>query len=359
VRIGIAGAAGTHTPASTKRRNLHGLTFGDPVPALAERTRALRAAGAELVVAVLHDGARCERDRPAACAGSGLDVARQVADRPDAERPDVFVMGHAHVNLDLRVDGMPVVEAASHGRAIALVEVPLTGAAGRRPAWSELRAVPGDSLAERDPAVDSIVRTAIERVRARLERPVTTLAESMPRRGSQYGLGNLVADAVRVAGNGDVGIWNNGGMRADLPAGALTYGGVHELVPFGNRLVRVRLRGHELAAAAERWVRGNGPDVHVSGLTVEYDAARPAGARVSRLVTADGRPLDPNRIYTLVINDFMADGGDGVAPDRYLSQELLPIRDIDAVSAHLRRQPQPVRAPSDVRIRAVGAGASR
>jgi 2',3'-cyclic-nucleotide 2'-phosphodiesterase (5'-nucleotidase family) len=50
----------------------------------------------------------------------------------------------------------------------------------------------------------------------------------------------------------------------------------------------------------------------VSGLTVSYDPAKPAGGRVVA-VTVGGAPLDPAKTYTLATNDYMAGGGDGYA----------------------------------------------
>jgi 2',3'-cyclic-nucleotide 2'-phosphodiesterase (5'-nucleotidase family) len=346
VRIGIVGTAGTHTPNTTKLRNVRGLRFADPAPVISERVRALRAAGAQVVVSVIHDGARCERDRPAQCQGEGLEVAARLT-----ARPDLFVMGHAHVNLTTTVNGMPVVEPTSNGRAIVVVDLPLEGGA---PVVS-VRPVDGAQVAGADPVVDSVVRAASARVATRMAAPVAQVAEALPRRGPQHALGQLLADAARVQGNGDFAAWNNGGIRADVAAGTLTYGGVHEVTPFGNVLARVTLRGRDLAAAAERWVWSGSPGVHVSGLTIDYDPARPRGERVVAVRDARGAPLDPARVYTLIVNDFMLDDPEGTATARAIAQEVLPIRDIDMFAAYLRRLPQPVRGDDAPRIRPTGA----
>jgi 5'-nucleotidase len=297
-------------------------------------------------VSVIHDGARCERDRPAQCQGEGLEVAGRLT-----ARPDLFVMGHAHVNLTTTVNGMPVVEPASNGRAIVVVDLPLEGGT---PVVS-VRPVDGAQVAGADPVVDSVVRAASARVAARMAAPVAQLAEALPRRGTQYALGQLLADAARVQGNGDFAAWNNGGIRADAAAGTLTYGGVHEVTPFGNVLARVTLRGRDLVAAAERWVWSGSPGVHVSGLTIDYDPARPRGERVVAVRDARGAPLDPARVYTLIVNDFMLDDPEGTATARAIAQEVLPIRDIDMFAAYLRRLPQPVRGDDAPRIRPTGA----
>ena len=350
MRIGIVGAAGTHTATSTKRRNVADLRFLPPAPLISERVRALRAAGANVVIALIHDGARCERDRPSSCAGSGIEIARALTDRPD-----LFVMGHSHVNIDLRIDGMPVVEATSSGRGIVIVDIPAGGGAAR----SEIRDVVADSVALTDAGVDSIVRRAIARVRSRLDRPVATIAVPLVRQGSQYGLGNLIADAARTVGNSDFAVWNNSGIRAGLNAGPLLYGGVHEVSPFGNSLVRARLRGRDLRKTAEAWVKGGRIDAHISGLTVEFDSARADGARVTRLLTTGGAPIVDSRIYTLVMSDYMIEDADGFRPPNLIATEYLTVRDIDSLARHLQRLPQPVRAPTEPRIRLVEPPAVR
>jgi 5'-nucleotidase/UDP-sugar diphosphatase len=51
--------------------------------------------------------------------------------------------------------------------------------------------------------------------------------------------------------------------------------------------------------------------VQFSGLKVWYDANQPAGKRVTRVTLPDNTPLEAASPYRVVINDFMAGGGDG------------------------------------------------
>ncbi len=349
VKIGIVGAAGAHTAGSTKARNIRDLVFLDPAPLLSERVRALRAAGAAVVIGVIHDGARCERERPTVCRGDGLEVAEQLTDRPD-----VLVLGHSHVNLVTSVRGMPVVEAASSGRGIAVVDLPLDGAEAR----GFTRDVFGDSIAGADSVVDAVVNAAVANVRARVERQVAVIAEPLRRRGGQYALGNLIADAARRVANTDFAVWNNGGIRADLEAGPLSFGGVHEVLPFGNVLVRLRMTGREVARYMERALLRGGPDAHVSGMLVDFDSTAVAGRRVRHVRMANGRLIRPTQIYTMVINDFMFE-----EPDQtYLtsrSHQILSTRDVDLLAQYLRSLPQPVRASEEARIRPVAPGRVR
>ena len=351
VKVGIVGAAGTHTPGTASIRKVAGLSFLDPVPVFTERMRALRAAGAEVIVAVIHDGGRCERDQPTVCTGSGIDVGRKLA-ALGKERPDVYVMGHAHVNLALDFDGMPAVEPTSSGRAVVVVDVPVGGGAAR----TQIRNVPGDVIAGADPAVDSIVRTAVARVEVKVREPVATLATAFRNAGAQNAVGNALTDAARTIGNADMALWNNGGLRASLDSGALAFGGVHEVTPFGNTLVLVRMRGDDLFRLFDRGIGSRGAGIHVSGVQVLFDAARPQGQRVVQLLDPAGAPIDRARIYRVILNNFMVEDEYRDVLRAAVSTEYLPIRDSDAFAAYLRRQPQPVRPDLSARVRPITPG---
>ena len=346
VRIGIVGAASQQTSQTAKARNVRGLTFLDPAPLISERVRALRAAGAQIVIGVIHDGARCEREQPTVCRGGGLTVTEKLTDRPD-----LFVMGHAHVNIMTRVKDMPVVEAASNGRAIAVVDLPLDGGV----ATMSIREVFGDSIAGMDPRIDSIVNAAVAKVSTRMSRPVATIAEPMLRRGRQHALGNLVTDAARVMSKSDISVWNSDGIRADLAAGPLNYGGVHEISPFGNVLVRLRMTGANVSRYLERWLLSGAPTAHISGATVDYDSTAAKGARVRRVSWLNGMQINPTRIYTVVINDYMLDEPEGAPYRTVLSYKVLPLRDIDSLARYLATLPQPVHGSSEARFRPIPA----
>lgn len=149
---------------------------------------------------MVHDGGRCERDRPTVCEGEGIALGKRVA-ALGAERPDAYIMGHAHVNLTFDFEGMPAVEPTSSGRGIVIIDLPIGGGAAR----TEIRPVRGDAIEGAEASVDSIVRVATARSEAKEQQPVATIASDLRRRGNQYPLGNLIADAARTMGAGDVG----------------------------------------------------------------------------------------------------------------------------------------------------------
>lgn len=345
LRIGIIGAASQFTPSNTKRRFIKGLQFLDAAPIVSARIKAMRAQRLDAVIVTIHEGARCTVGLSDGCEGSGIDFVRKLTEKPDA-----VVLGHAHTNMVLTINGIPSVQVSSNGRGIGVIDIPLSA---RSTAVPTVRDVIGDSLPI-DPVLDTIVKNAVKRVESRLVQPVATIKDPMLRRGEQYGLGNLIADALRTMGNGDFGAWNNGGIRTDVQAGPINFGGVHEITPFANSLAKVSMRGRNLREYLEGFVRGRNPDAHVSGMTIEYDASKQPGQRITSVKTTDGQELDADKVYTLVINDYMLDELEASKPQLMLSSEVLPIVDAPAIAEYLKRLPQPVVAPLEVRIRQAG-----
>jgi 5'-nucleotidase len=114
---------------------------------------------------------------------------------------------------------------------------------------------------------------------------------------------------------------NGGSIRADelIRPGPLTNRNVLSILPFKNRVVKIELDGATLRQALEHGVARSAEDAEpgrfpqVSGIKFSFDATRPAGSRIVDL-TVNGKPLDPQKKYTLATGDYLAiDGGDGYA----------------------------------------------
>src|ERR1035437_473856 len=331
VKIGIVGIATTLTPSTTKASNVEGLRFDDPVATVNAHARSLRARGADLVIVVDHDGGFCNRE--AGCRGEIFDLAQRVTEPVDA-----IVSGHTHALVTTVVKGIAIVQALSSGRAIGVIDLPV-GRAARAETREEVRMVKTDSITA-DPAIQAMLSVA-----PIVARPIATVAADMPRRGDQYALGNLIADAQRAAARADVAVMNNGGIRADLRAGPVSYGSLFEIQPFANMLMRVTVRGADLRAYLESFVARGAPRVHVSGVIVQYDLKRAAGARIVSAAIG-GAPLDDARQYTVAFTDFLATGGDGLGlANAALKQETLGVVDLDALIAFARSLPGGVIKP--------------
>jgi 2',3'-cyclic-nucleotide 2'-phosphodiesterase (5'-nucleotidase family) len=128
-----------------------------------------------------------------------------------------------------------------------------------------------------------------------------------------------------------------------------------ELQPFGNTLYRITVSGAALRAYLERLVARNDPRYHVSGVTLTYDPAAAPGNRLRSATLADGHPIDPAEQYRIVLNNFMAEGGEGLGLSAgAIRSEHLSTIDLDALVTYLKTLPQPVRAPNEARIRVEG-----
>jgi len=96
---------------------------------------------------------------------------------------------------------------------------------------------------------------------------------------------------------------------------------------------------------------GNAVDDHVSGLTIKYDPSKPKGSRLVSAAMADGAPLSDAKSYNVIVNDFLATGGEGYnAGGRASVSKPLNIVDLDALIDYLKQLPEPIAAPTGARI---------
>lgn len=149
-------------------------------------------------------------------------------------------------------------------------------------------------------------------------------------RVTETNLGDLCADAYRAMSGADVAIVNGGGVRADIPAGDITYGQIIAVHPFGNEMCVVECTGQEILDALElgcsKLPAESGGFLHVSGMTYTVDLnvestvkldengmfVSVEGDRRVKDVTIGGEPLDPDKTYTLASHNYkLKDCGDG------------------------------------------------
>ncbi len=339
LKIAVVGYSTEETPSTTRPSNVADFDFFPGAERLDASIAAARRANPDYVIVVAHAGAFC--DRSGTCRGEVVDLARALSNKPD-----LIVSGHTHSLIQTTVNGIPIVQARSNGTALGTVD--FVDSAGVRVARIRVETVWADRESP-DTAVASVVASYVRRTEPLTARAIATLAAPLTRQGDQYPLGNLIADAYRAAARADVAIVNNGGIRADLPAGTVTWGQLFEVVPFQNFVVRLRVSGAVLKAALEHAVGAAEARAHVSGVTVRVTTSNPPGERVTAVRLADGRALLDTSSYTLAVPDFMAAGGSGYAMLR-VPAENTGVVDLDALVEYLRKLPQPVRPPDDVRV---------
>lgn len=342
LKVALIGYASILTSSTTRPDNVAGLRFDggaaivDSLVGVARRDSA-----ADVVILLAHDGGFCGqggRD----CHGEVFDLANALT-----VKPDLIVSGHTHSLVNAVANGIPIVQARSNGTALGIVD--FVAAPGGRTARVRVETVwAGRERA--DTAVARLVDGYRRATDSLTSRPVATLASALRRGGDQYPLGNLLADAYRAAAGADAAIVNNGGIRADLDSGVVSWGALFEVVPFQNFVTRVTLTGRELRAALEHAVGSQDAAAHVSGVRLTASRGAPEGQRLTALAFANGRPVRDEGRYTLAVPDYLAAGGSGYAMLRGRPAVNVGVTDLDAVIAYLRRQPQPVRAPAEARI---------
>ncbi len=106
-------------------------------------------------------------------------------------------------------------------------------------------------------------------------------------------------------GNCDLAIMNVDGHRAALPKGIITLENMYEVYSFDNKLVILKLKGSDLTKIFESYIRiggaGISSNVRLVGIGKELKSA-----------LVNGRPVYPDKEYTIVTLDYLAEGNDGM-----------------------------------------------
>jgi 5'-nucleotidase len=364
IKVGFVGLLTRETPSIVRAAWFAGLAVDELAPALEHEARALRAAGAELVVAVAHAGADCKDVSVptdlSSCGPSAeiFDVARALP----AGTVDAIFGGHTHAAVAQIVNGVPIVEAYARGRAFSRIDITLDGAT-HHPLSSKvfpphdlcpkladggdcpLSDYEGQAVVE-DPAVLAAIQPALEKADQVRNTPLgTTLSEPIVgEHDRESPLGNLFADLLREALKGaDGSIINGGTLRGDLPAGALNYGQLFEAMPFDNTLAGIRVTGAQLKTLlAKHLSRDAHGLVSVSGFRVSARCGR-TGLEIT-LTRNNGRPVSDRETLLLATSDYLATGGDdlvtplNLAPDRIQIDATTSFR--DALAHSLKRHPR-------------------
>ncbi len=127
-------------------------------------------------------------------------------------------------------------------------------------------------------------------------------------RAKPASMGVLIGRALIDKTKADFAVVNAGGVRDSFAAGKLTYKDVLKVQPFGNTTVTVDLTGTEVMAylnAAAKMSVGSGAFAQFAGIDLVITGGTVTSANFR------GAPVDPAKTYRMVINNFVAAGGDG------------------------------------------------
>jgi 5'-nucleotidase len=283
-------------------KNREGIEFLDPFATAERYLPVLESEGAEVIIALTHLEF-----------GDDVRLARRFP------RIDLILGGHEHFAITTHVERALITKPGSDARNVSRIDVsrPSGDAAIER----HFELVPiVDGMAE-DPATVEVVAKWESRLDNELAvkvgttgEPLNAVAEAV--RSGESNLGNLFADAMRQETGAEIAILNGGSIRSNriYPAGDLTRRDLVAMHPFGGIACEVEVSGATIGAALEngfsRLGESAGRFPQVGGIEVEVDSERPAGERLAA-ATVGGEPLDPERLYTVAITDYMLEGGDG------------------------------------------------
>ncbi|MDC8757124.1 bifunctional metallophosphatase/5'-nucleotidase [Janthinobacterium fluminis] len=354
IKIAFIGAVLKGTASVVLASGIAGLEFGDEADAVNRVLPELRAQGVGVFVVLLHQGGHSSEpfDQPdcSTLKGPIVDVVERL--HPSIS---VVVSGHSHTGYTCRVDGRLVTQADMGGHMLSRIKLSVDPDSKRVLAASARNIVMTQGTYPEDPVMSEYLNAVRERSAAALARPVARLAvASVGREKSAAGetaLGNLVADATLAAGQAagaQIAFMNNGGLRKDLEAGAdlvSTTGQTQMVLPFGNTLVVMTLTGAQIRALLEQQWGQDGADLHgvlqvSDGFQYRWDGRRPQGQRVlPGSVRLKGAPLDDAKPYRVVVNNFLAEGGDNFPVFAEGTQRVRThIRDTDALADYLGKR---------------------
>jgi 5'-nucleotidase len=376
IRIGLIGATTAETPNTTLPPYVSGLDFLPIARGLRRGITEARKLGAEVIIAVVHAGTDCKRfDNPMDSSSCDLHDELPVALQALGDSSlDAVVAGHTHGHVAHFMYGMPVIESGAHGLEFGRVTLYLDPTThrvirdrtqiaqpqsfcrevvhGTQQCNARVAAVSAEPVVETarylgkavmpDPRMSKLLSDYRHTVQVEQARVIARIDE--PIRRAPFGesaLGDLITDCMLAATrrdpqipDADFAIENSGGIRADILAGPLTFGALYEVLPFDNVLVTASLTGAQVQRIFDLALTESSRIFQVSGLRVTYSSVRSQDAappdiqdsstrayRVARVEFIDGKPLVLDRTYTIVWNDFLASGGNGM---KRLVAELTP-----------------------------------
>lgn len=298
IRFGIIGLANVDTPNVTDPRHLMGLEFRDYEETLRAEVPRVRAAGATQVMVLLHDR---------------MAVATKLADLFRELGVNVVGVGHAHLSgltidpgetIDDPSDDIVFCNAGAYLRSYCRIDVAYAGErlTSRAVSVQTVELAPDEQV----PSPDAVLVRVIDDARKRSEQlgrePLGTAPRAITRKSGA--LGQLIVDSwLEGLPYVDVAITNAGGIRQDLPRGAVKVRDVVSVLPFNNYLLVLELSGAQLKETLEN------PESIAAGVRFTYRTVD--GRRlIEDLARADGKRIEPDDRLKVVVNDFMYRGGD-------------------------------------------------
>ena len=321
-----------------------------------------RAAGAQMIVALLHQGWQENV--------AGKPVGRLVELADTIKGADVVFGGDSHLNYSsISANGALVGQTINAGQQYNRVQVCINTTSDRMRGAS-LELVRRADIATLTPNADvaALVKKYKDQLSSKLDVKIGQVngifaqgGSPQVQRAGEAAIGNFTADALRKKYGTDFAYINGGGIRDKFPASSytpadksfnrpgtdkvapydVTLGDAIAVYPFGNTVGVTEVTGANLWKALENGVSnwpGDGRFPQISGFKFTFDTSKPVGSRVQEVMKSDGTAIaKDDKVYTIAVPDFMIYGGDGYvgvfSPSKAKLRDLLVDVFVEAVRA--------------------------
>ncbi len=349
IKVAFIGLAHPNTSTLTKREHVAGVEFTDPVKAAQKWVDYLKAGSAkegtpDVIIALTHIDSN-QNSETKEITGGVATLAKEVVGL------DAIVSGHSHRVVAGKVNGVAIVQAGANGREFGKLSINLDEngkVTGITPSIDAIAMRKSDII--NDGEAEKLYNEFNQKVEPILGEVLGNATGEFTHDRSQPNvslLGKWAAEVMRKKTNVQVGIQNGGGLRRTLAEGKITMGDLYEIMPFDNALVTMELPGEDLLKAIDHGIMNpNITDGQFAGVKVVFDKDKEFGNRIVAITLEDGTPIKVGEYYTVVVPDFIFDGGDNYnfKNARNVVNTYIPVRDmlVEAIKEAKVLTPEPV-----------------
>lgn len=295
VKVGIIGLDTPKTQKQTKPEHLNGARFRDVGDTLAEYLPKMKDDGAQVTVVLSHNKLNDD-----------VKLAKRFKDEQL-----VIVGGHSHAALKdgLKAGGSIIAQAGSMTRYVGKVSLEYDPDS-KKIVNTKAKLIPViDSKIKPDEEVKDILQPYIDQVdKMGGGEVVSHAAEDL--RYSHYDalkLNQLQADSLLHGTDADCAVSIATSVRRDIKKGPVNVKNLYNTLPFVNwKAVEMKVKGKNLKRILEDGVEDSSRMMIPAGMTYEYDRSLPEGHRVLNAKMSDCKPLDPEKEYKIITNDYIA-----------------------------------------------------